>query len=176
MSKSVNSQWNTQMGWMVGLVILCCSHWEFPGNCLWPTLGDLAPSRGLHRHCTHMYTHNLSLFKEEMLNLLVKRKEKSIRSNKYLESTDTFFLIKSFISVCGCFVFMYVYVYLMSMEVREGIESPGTGVTDGWDLLCLCWESLGYPARAVSAPNLVQGPLGSWLTTLSYGSILSIRD
>ena len=42
-----------------------------------------------------------------------------------------------------CFAYMSVcvpYVYLVSMEARRGHWIPGTGVTDGCELLCGSWD------------------------------------
>lgn len=42
---------------------------------------------------------------------------------------------------------MYVHlVHTVSAEVRSECQIPGTGLTDGWELPCGCWESkLGLP-------------------------------
>lgn len=34
-----------------------------------------------------------------------------------------------------------VHVCLVPLEVRRGVEFPGTGVRDGWELPCGFWES-----------------------------------
>ena len=39
--------------------------------------------------------------------------------------------------VYECFVYLYVCV----RRSEEGVEFPGTGITDGYGPLCGCWES-----------------------------------
>ena len=42
--------------------------------------------------------------------------------------------------VYGCFAFTYA-LHVYSVQGQKGFRSPGSGVTDGFEALCWCWES-----------------------------------
>lgn len=52
-----------------------------------------------------------------------------------------FYYYYCFILVYGYFAYTHVHVCLVPTEVREGIGSPGTGVTVCCVLPCSCWGS-----------------------------------
>lgn len=59
------------------------------------------------------------------------------------------FFLKKIIYVCGCFTCMYIFAslaFLISKEVRKGVGSSRTGITDmvvgNWS--CVLWKSSHY--------------------------------
>lgn len=49
--------------------------------------------------------------------------------------------------MCGCVAHVHAHpehmlyhLHVGAMEARRGVESPGTGVTEGCELLCDWWE------------------------------------
>jgi hypothetical protein len=62
------------------------------------------------------------------------------------------------------------YVYLCSQKTEEGTGSPGTGVADGCELPCGCWESnlspLEEQAVLLTAEPCLQTP---WFVTNEGG-------
>lgn len=52
--------------------------------------------------------------------------------------------------MCECFGWLCVCaprVYLVPTQVRRGHQSPGTGVADGLELLCGCWDPSTGPLQ-----------------------------